>query len=478
MTSLINSRNYSHLLEKYPIFKQVQLIADQLQLDTYVVGGFVRDFLLNRACTDIDIVCIGNGIELAQAVAHHLGGDSRVSVFKNFGTAMLRWQEWEIEFVGARKESYSKESRNPTVRPGTLQDDQYRRDFTINSLAIQLNSTHWGNLVDELGGIEDLKNKIIRTPLDPRKTFSDDPLRMLRAIRFATQLNFTIANSTLLAIQESASRIEIISQERIAKEFNKIMASKVPSQGLTLLFDTGLLNSFLPELVALQGKETIQGHSHKDNFYHTLQVVDNIAARSNNLWLRWAGLLHDIAKPLTKRFHPLTGFSFHGHEDLGAKMVSKIFKRLRLPLQDKMPYVQKLVRLHLRPIAIAQDIVTDTAVRRLIYEAGQELEDLMLLCRADITSKNTEKIKQYLHNFDKVEAKVQQVEEKDQIRNFQPVITGKIIMDTFQLQPSYIVGEIKSAIKEAILEGKIKNEYEAAYAYMLKLGKAHGLQQA
>ncbi len=467
--------NCSKLLDQYPIFKQIQLVADALQVDTYVVGGFVRDFFLNRPSKDIDIVCVGSGIELAQALAQSLGESSQVSVFKNFGTAMLRWGDWEIEFVGARKESYSQDSRNPAVTQGTLADDQYRRDFTINTLAIQLNGKQWGQLIDDLGGMEDLRQGIIRTPLDPHRTFSDDPLRMMRAIRFATQLHFTISNPTLAAIRQNIDRIQIISQERITDELNKIMAAQVPSKGLRLLFDTGLLNLIFPELVALQGRETIQGHSHKDNFYHTLQVVDNIAAVSDNLWLRWAGLLHDIAKPLTKRFSPAIGFSFHGHEELGAKMVPKIFRRLRLPLQENMVYVQKLVRLHLRPIVLAQDVVTDTAVRRLMYEAGHELEDLMILCRADITSTNPVRIKHYLQNFDKVEEKVQEVEAKDQIRNFQPVITGEIIMDTFHLQPSPIVGEIKTAIKDAILEGTISNNYEEAYAYMLSLGEQYGL---
>jgi poly(A) polymerase len=470
--------DFSRLLAQYSIFKAIQSVADKLQLETYVVGGFVRDFLLGRPSKDIDIVCIGSGIELAQALAQSLGGDGQVYIFKNFGTAMLRWQDWEIEFVGARKESYNRDSRNPTVAPGTLSDDQHRRDFTINTLAVQLNGSQWGRLVDDLGGTEDLEKKIIRTPLDPHKTFSDDPLRMMRAIRFATQLDFTIHEDTLVAIQENVSRIEIISQERITDELNKIISARMPSKGFKLLFDTGLLQVIFPELVALQGREIIQGHSHKDNFYHTLQVLDNIAAVSDSLWLRWAGILHDIAKPITKKFHPTIGFSFHGHEDLGAKMVPKIFKRLRLPLQGNLAYVQKLVRLHLRPIVIAQDIVTDTAVRRLIYEAGNELEDLILLCRADITSTNPAKIKQYLQNFDKVEEKVKDVEAKDQIRNFQPVITGELIMQTFNLKPSSMVGEIKSAIKEAILEGEIKNNYEEAYAYMLKLGEKYGLKKA
>lgn len=474
----MNRMNCSTLLDQYPIFQQIQLVADELQLDTYVVGGFVRDFFLERPSKDIDIVCVGSGIQLAQALAEQLGNHTQVAVFKNFGTAMLKWQDWEIEFVGARKESYNQDSRNPLVTQGTLQDDQQRRDFTINTLAIQLNRSQWGLLVDDLGGMQDLKNRIIRTPLDPHITFSDDPLRMMRAIRLATQLDFTITAPTLAAIQAHVARMQIIAQERITEEFNKIIAAKNPSQGFKHLLATGLLPMIFPELVALQGRESIQGHSHKDNFYHTLQVLDNIAALSDNLWLRWSALLHDIAKPLTKRFDPKLGFSFHGHEDLGAKMVPKIFKRLRLPLQEKMAYVQKLVRLHLRPIVLSQDIVTDSAVRRLVYEAGNELEDLMLLCRADITSNNPGRVKHYLQNFDKVEEKIKEVEAKDQIKNLQPVITGEIIMQTFQLPPSRIVGEIKVALKEAILEGEIRNNYEEAYAYMLRLGQQYGFNKA
>lgn len=467
--------NYSRLLNHYPVFQHIRTVADQLQLETYVVGGFVRDLFLERVSKDIDIVCIGSGIQLAKAVAQALGIDTKVSVFKNFGTAMLRWDGWEIEFVGARKESYSQDSRKPMIANGTLADDQHRRDFTMNTLAIRLDSQQWGKLVDDLGGMEDLKRRMIQTPLDPFTTFSDDPLRMMRAIRFAVQLHFTISPTTLAAIQQNADRIKIVSQERITGELNKIMATKIPSYGLKLLLQTGLLALIFPELVALQGTETIQRHSHKDNFYHTLQVLDNVANASDNLWLRWAALLHDIAKPLTKRFEPATGFSFHSHEDLGAKMVPSIFRKLKLPLQGKMTYVQKLVRLHLRPIVLAQDVVTDSAVRRLLVEAGNELEDLLLLCRADITSKNPERVKQYLQNFDKVEKKVRQVEARDHIRNFQPVITGEVIMQTFGLKPSKLVGEIKEAIKDAVLEGTIRNEYMEASQYMLALGRARGL---
>ncbi len=467
--------NYSNLLDKYPVLQRIGYVADQLGVETCVVGGFVRDLFLARPSSDIDVVCVSNGIELAEAVAKDLGPGIPVHVFKTFGTAMLRWQDNEVEFVGARKESYSQHSRNPVVAPGTLVDDQRRRDFTINTLAIRLNKSGWGELIDDLGGMEDLQRGLIKTPLEAGITFSDDPLRMMRAIRFATQLGFTIDTHTLAAIQAHVERIKIISQERITEELNKIILAPTPSVGFKLLFDTGLLKIIFPALTNLQGRERIQGHSHKDNFYHTLQVLDNVAQASNNLWLRWAVILHDIAKPLTKKFDPITGFSFHGHEDLGAKLVPKIFKQLKLPLQDKMLYVQKLVRLHLRPIVLAQDVVTDSAVRRLIYEVGDELGDLMVLCRADITSNNPTKIKQYLANFDKVEAKVQEVEEKDHVRNLQPVITGEIIMQTFQLKPSQVVGEIKNAMKEAILEGEIRNEYESAFQYMLQIGKVHGL---
>ena len=468
--------NYSHLLDKYPIFRRIRVVADQLQLATYVVGGFVRDLLLERSSKDIDLVCIGSGIQLARAMAQEIGKANQVTVFKNFGTAMIQWEGWELEFVGARKESYSKNSRKPTVDHGTLIDDQNRRDFTINSLAICLNSNRWGALVDPFGGIEDLKRKVIQTPLDPATTFSDDPLRMMRAIRFAVQLDMTIAPKTLNAIQQHTERIKIVSQERIITELNKIMAVSTPSWGFKLLHQVNLLPMLFPELVALQGIETVQGQSHKDNFLHTLQVLDNVARMSENLWLRWAALLHDIAKPQTKRLDSVVGFTFHGHEELGARMVPRIFRKMKLPMQGNMAYVQKLVRLHLRPIALAKKEVTDSAIRRLIYEAGDALEDLMLLCRADITSKNEAKVKSYLQNFDKVEEKIQLVEAKDHIKNFQPVITGKMIMHTFGLQPSKLVGEIKEAIKEAILEGIIKNEYEEACQYMLTLGSARGLQ--
>ncbi|MEL6358382.1 MAG: HD domain-containing protein, partial [Bacteroidota bacterium] len=458
------------------ILKRIQAVADQLQLETYVVGGFVRDLLLQRSAKDIDVVCVGSGIALAQAVAQALGKQDEVVVFKNFGTAMVRWEGGELEFVGARKESYQRDSRKPIVEDGTLADDQNRRDFTINALAISLNEARWGDLVDPFGGIADLERGVIQTPLAPATTFSDDPLRMLRAIRFSVQLNMTIAPDTLAAIKEQAARIEIISQERIITELNKIILAPTPSQGFKLLYEVGLLSLIFPELVALQGRETIQGQSHKDNFWHTLQVLDNVAKVSGDLWLRWAAILHDIAKPRTKRFDPAVGFTFHGHEELGARMVPKIFRRLKLPMKEHMAYVQKLVRLHLRPIALAQAEVTDSAVRRLIYEAGEAIEDLMTLCRADITSKNDAKVQRYLQNFDRVEAKIQLVEEKDALRNFQPVITGEMIMKTFDLKPSRLVGELKEAIKEAILEGEVKNEHDEAYNYLLVLGTEKGLQ--
>ncbi|MCU0317810.1 MAG: CCA tRNA nucleotidyltransferase [Amoebophilaceae bacterium] len=468
--------NYSHLLDQYPVFERIRAVADQLMLETYVVGGFVRDLLLERPSKDIDIVCVGSGIGLAQAVAEALGKSEHLVVFKNFGTAMVRWQDWELEFVGARKESYRKDSRKPTVEQGTLRDDQHRRDFTINALAICLNKNRWGELVDPFGGMGDLKRRVIKTPLAPAQTFSDDPLRMMRAVRFAVQLAMDIAPDTLAAIREHAARISVVSQERIIAELNKIIASPIPSRGLNLLHQAGLLSIIFPDLVALQGVETIQGQSHKDNFDHTLQVLDNVTVISNNLWLRWAALLHDIAKPQTKRFDPAVGFTFHGHEEQGSRMVPRIFRKMKLPMRDNMVYVQKLVRLHLRPIALAQEEVTDAAVRRLIYEAGDDLEDLMLLCRADVTSKNDAKVKHYLKNFDKVEEKMRWVEEKDALRSFQPVITGDVIMQTFGIKPSRMIGELKKAIKEAILEGEIKNEYEEVYRYLLALGKARGLQ--
>ncbi len=468
--------NYGHLLESYPVLQQIKVIADQLQLGTYVVGGFVRDLFLKRNCSDIDIVCLGSGIAVAKAVARAVGKPEEIAVYSNFGTAKVRWEEWDLEFVAARKESYCQDSRNPVVKGGTLSDDQSRRDFTINTLAICLNKDRWGELVDPFGGIEDLQRKVIKTPLEPEKTFSDDPLRMLRAVRLSVQLGMTVAPDTIRAIRQQAKRITIVSQERITTELNKIMATSIPSHGFKLLQQTGLLAIIFPELVSLQGTTTIRGQSHKDNFRHTLQVLDNIALRSSSLWLRWAALLHDIAKPQTKQFDPTVGFTFHGHEELGAKMVPKIFRKMKLSMRENMVYVQKLVRLHLRPIALVQETVTDSAVRRLIYEAGNTLEDLLLLCRADITSKNDAKIQRYMQNFSRLEERIKLVEKRDALRNFQPIITGEVIMKTFGLQPSELVGKLKRSIREAILEGVIKNEYEDAYPYLLQLGLAQGLR--
>ena len=459
-----------------PIFKAVSESADQLKLETYVVGGFVRDLLLKRPGKDIDFVCIGSGIELAQAVASRLDENINVTVFKNFGTAMLKFKDWEVEFVGARKESYREDSRKPTVEDGTLQDDQNRRDFTINALAIGMNESNFGQLIDSFDGQKDLKRKIIKTPLEPGITFSDDPLRIMRAIRFAAQLKFDIAPDTFDAIIQYKERINIVSQERITEELNKIILSEKPSYGFKLLYHSGLLEIIFPEMVALHGVETIDGKSHKDNFYHTLQVLDNVSERSDDLWLRWSAILHDIAKPPTKRFDPKIGWTFHGHEDKGSRMVPGIFKKLKLPLNEKMQFVKKLVKLHLRPIALVKDIVTDTAIRRLLYEAGDDIEALMELCRADITSKNDSKVQRYISNFDKVEKKMKLVEEKDRVRNFQPPISGEEVMKIFGLKPSRMVGEIKEEIKEAIMEGTISNNHDDALGFMLTIGKKKGLK--
>lgn len=459
----------------HSVFSTISEVGAETGTSIFVIGGYVRDILLKRPSKDIDFVVLGNGLEIAEKVAQKLGVQ-KVAYYKNFGTAAFVYDELEIEFVGARKESYSRDSRKPIVENGTFQDDQNRRDFTINALAISLNKSSFGEVLDPFNGIEDLNNRIIRTPLEPDQTYSDDPLRMMRAIRFATQLNFKIEDESLDAISRNAERLEIISKERIMDELNKIILSAKPSIGFKLLFNTELLHQFFPEMVALQGVEKKNGKSHKDNFYHTLEVLDNICPNTNDLWLRWAAIMHDIAKPKTKRYNEKAGWTFHGHEDLGARMTPKIFKRLKLPLDAKMKYVQKLVRLHLRPIALVNGNVTDTAIRRLLFEAGDDIDDLMTLCNADITSKNEYKVQKYRANFEKVRKKLRDVEEKDQIRNFQPPISGKEIMDIFQLEPSKIVGDLKNEIKEAILEGKIKNDYNQAYEYLMELAADQGIK--
>ena len=470
------SSNLRSTIAKAP-FQLIGEVADQMNIPCYVIGGFVRDLLLERdSKKDIDIVCVGSGIELAKAVQKRIPTAQKVQVFKSYGTAMVQTKDWVLEFVGARKESYSPESRNPDVRPGSLEDDQNRRDFTINALAICLNKDHYGALLDPFNGIEDLNKKCIQTPLEPGITFDDDPLRMLRAIRFATQLNFTIAPATLSAIQKYADRMAIISKERIVEEVHKIMETPKPSIGLLLLEETGLLDSILPEVCALKGIEEIDGHRHKDNFYHSLEVLDNICANTQNLWLRWAALLHDIGKAPTKKLDAKIGWTFHGHEFVGAKMVYKLFKRLKMPLNEKMKYVQKLVYMSSRPIVIAQDIVTDSAVRRLIFDAGEAIEDLLCLCEADITTKNPKRFKRYHNNFKIVREKIIEVEARDQIRNFQPPVTGEMIMAYFQIGPSKAIGRIKEVIKEAILEGTIPNELEAAKEKMKEEGIKLGLR--
>jgi len=464
----------SYLL--HPIFKVIKKHLEDKDLKAFVIGGYVRNLILDIESKDIDIVVYGDSLEFAKEIAKTLRV-KKVSLFKTYGTAHFRYKDIDVEFVSARKESYKKDSRNPKVAPGTLKEDQHRRDFTINAMAIDLHPEHFGNLIDPFDGIADLKQGLIKTPLDPSTTFNDDPLRMLRAIRFASQLDFKIDIECLKAIRNLSDRINIVSKERITDELNKILLSTSPSRGLKLLKSTNLIEHIFPELLELSGKETIDGKSHKDNFLHTLQVVDNVAKSSDNLWLRWAALLHDIAKPATKKFDPEIGWTFHGHEELGSKMVPKIFKNHRLPLDRKMKYVQKLVRLHLRPIALVKGSVTDTAIRRLLNEAGEDIEDLMLLCDADITSKNEFKVKRYRENFKIVSEKLQAVEAKDKIRNFQPPVKGEEIMKTFDLGPCYEVGVIKSKIKEAILEGEISNSYEDARELMLKLGKELGLKE-
>lgn len=470
-------KNFNDILNTV-LFKTVQETADELQLETYVIGGFVRDHLLNRKrnYTDIDFVVIGSGIELAQALQKKLKKASKVQVFKTYGTAMLKWESIALEFVGARKESYAPESRNPKITEGSLEDDQKRRDFTINALAISLNKKTYGNLLDPFNGIADLENGVLRTTLEPGITYSDDPLRMLRAVRFASQLNFVIEKKSLDAIQEHAERLSIITKERCVDELHKIMMCDTPSLGLLLLDKVKLLPLLLPEIIDLKGIEEVEGQTHKDNFFHTFEVVDNICPNTDNLWLRWAALLHDIGKAPTKRFHKKNGWTFHGHEFVGAKMVYKLFKRLKMPLNDKMKFVQKMVLMSSRPIVIAEDLVTDSAVRRLIFDAGDHIDDLITFCEADITTKNPKRFKQYHNNFKIVRKKIEEVEERDQIRNFQPPVSGELIMKSFDLEPSKAIGQIKEAIKEAILEGEITNEFDAAFELMKKEGKKLGLK--
>jgi poly(A) polymerase len=466
--------NLAHNLS-HPVFKLVGEVGDEMGISVFVVGGYVRDIILKRPSQDIDFVCVGSGIELATNVAKKIGPASHVNVFKNFGTAQLHYQGLDLEFVGARKESYRTDSRKPFVEDGSLEDDQKRRDFTINAMAISLNAKSFGELIDPFDGIGDIKKKIIRTPMDPAITFSDDPLRMMRAIRFASQLNYDIEPDTFAALIDQAERLKIVSQERITDELNKIIQSKVPSYGFKLMFHSNLLKQFFPELIALHGVEYVGNRAHKDNFFHTLQVLDNVALVSDDLWLRWAAILHDIAKPATKRYDKEQGWTFHGHEDKGARMVPGLFRKLKLPMDERMLFVQTLVRLHLRPIPLSKE-VTDSAVRRLLFDAGEAIEALMILCRADVTSKNLSKVERILKNFDLVEQKMKEVEEKDHLRNFQPPVTGDEIMEMFKLPPSRIIGEIKEQIKEAILEGEIRNDRDEAVALLMKIAAEKGLK--
>jgi putative nucleotidyltransferase with HDIG domain len=470
----LNTESIPVKIAHFPYIKEMQEVAAERGEDIYLVGGLVRDMLLGRKNKDVDIVVAGSGIAYAESLAQRLGKGAKVSIFKNFGTAQLHYRDLQIEFVGARKESYQQHSRKPEVETGTLEDDLSRRDFTINALAVNMALGKQGEIVDLFDGLADLEAGLIRTPLEPGITFSDDPLRMMRAIRFASQLGFTICKPTLQAIAANKERIGIISFERISDELNKIILSPKPSVGFELLFDTGLLDIIFPELTALHGVRTIENKSHKDNFYHTLQVLDNLSQWSNNLWLRWAAILHDIGKPASQRYDKESGWTFHGHEMIGARMVPKIFNHLKLPLNEKMKYVQKLVMLHLRPIALTQE-VTDSAIRRLLVDAGDDIDDLMLLCKADVTSKNKEKVKRIIQHFNAVQQKLEEVEAKDKLRNWKPPITGEIIMDTFKISPSRLVGEIKEEVKEAILNGDIPNEYEPAFLLMLKSGEKHGL---
>ncbi len=474
---MAKKENYTKALNN-PIFKIIAQASQELNVESYVIGGFVRDFLLERDFKkDIDIVAIGSGIELALKVSELIPNKPKVQVFKNYGTAMLRYREIDIEFVGARKESYNQDSRNPIVENGTLEDDQNRRDFTINALAFSLNENNYGELVDPFSGLEDLQNKIIKTPLNPDITYSDDPLRMLRGIRFATQLKFEIEAQSLEAISRNNERIKIISGERIVDELNKILSTDKPSIGFLHLYKTGLLDIILPELTALNNVEEIEGHTHKNNFYHTLEVVDNICPNTDDVWLRWSALLHDIGKAPTKKFSKKQGWTFHGHEFLGGKMAKKIFERLHMPLNQKMKFVQKMVMMSSRPIVLAEDIVTDSAVRRLVFDAGEDVDNLMTLCEADITTKNPAKFKKYHNNFDIVRKKIIEVEERDHVRQFQPPISGEQIMELFNLKPSREIGMLKEAVKEAILDGKIPNEYQAAYDFVLEKAKKIGLEK-